>query len=103
MAVEELDPVLAWKAIEGYTNELDGEARKLEAFYRQFPECPRCNGAFRKEFQTGPNGGHAFADKETLLPRALLRCATCNFLLDPHSGVVVELGRVGVHLPSELK
>ena len=93
MPIIEMDPLLAWKAIEGYTNELDGETTKLEALYRQF-KCPRCDGPWQKEMLKE----HAFADTSVLVPRALLRCRLCRCLFNPHvldaHGVpmIVELG-----------
>ena len=87
MPIVELDPVLAWKAIEGFENELDAEQKGLDAFYRQF-RCKRCGGSCRKELVAN----HAFKDPEVLVPRSCLRCLSCNCLFDPHSGLVVELG-----------
>jgi len=93
MPVVELNPEIALKAIEGYENELEPELVSLAAFYRQFV-CPRCEGEVRKELSAGgERGGHAFADKNYLTPRALLRCLDCSCLFDPHSGVVVERGK----------
>jgi hypothetical protein len=83
----EMDPELAAKAIEGYQNELESENRKLEAFYRQF-RCKRCQGPVRKETLAN----HCFADGETLVPRAVLRCEQCSCLFDPFSGLVLETG-----------
>jgi rubredoxin len=83
-----LDPEVARRAIEGYQNELEPELRVQEAFYRQF-RCVRCGSGYRKEFAAG----HVFSDAGSLLPRALLRCERCGFLLDPHSGLVVERGQ----------
>lgn len=90
----EMDPEVALKAIEGFENELDPERRSLDVFYGQFV-CPRCKGEMRKEFAGGENGGHAFADRSTLNPRALLRCTDplCGCLFDPHSGLLVERGK----------
>ena len=88
MAVyNELDPILVWKAIEGQENILEGPAKALEAFYRQF-ECPRCKIHLQKEF----DARHAFSDKDCFAPRALLRCSNCQYLIDPHTNVVVEFG-----------
>lgn len=92
MPFVELDPEVARKAIEGFENELDGELASLAAFYRQFT-CPRCKGEVRREFSTGPEGGHAFADKNFMTARALLRCLACSCLFDPHSGMIVERGK----------
>lgn len=83
----ELDPLLAWKAIEGYPNELDTERKSLDAFYRQFA-CQRCGGPMRKEISPK----HVFSDPNTLAPRSVLRCTQCACLLDPHSGLLLELG-----------
>jgi hypothetical protein len=82
-----MDPELARKAIEGYTNELAPQNRALEAFYRQF-RCVRCKSACQKEFVRG----HVFADPDTLVPRSCLRCTQCNCLFDPHSSIVLEVG-----------
>lgn len=83
-----MDPDLILKAIEGYENELAPEAAKLDAFYRQFT-CKRCGSkALNREVDVR----HAFADETTLVPRSLLRCAACNFLFDPHSGLTLEIG-----------
>ena len=87
MAFVEMDPALAWKAIEGYQNELAAEKRKLDAFYRQF-KCLVCKGAVQQE----THSKHCFSDPDTIVPRALLRCLDCAMLFDPHSGLVVEKG-----------
>ena len=86
MPFVEMDPALVLKAIEGYHNELAAEKQKLDAFYRQF-RCKRCKGPLRQE--TDPR--HCFSP-ETLAARAILRCLRCDFLFDPHTGIVLELG-----------
>jgi len=90
MSFVELDPTLAWKAIEGYQNELAPEQKALEAFYRQF-KCQRCDGDCRREMTTS----HAFSDPGTLVPRSLLRCLRCSCLFDPHTGIRLEMGNLG--------
>ena len=92
---KELDPAVALKAIEGYQNELEGEQKKLDAFYRQF-KCPKCMGVVQKEIFPP----HAFADPDTVVPRSLLRCKLCRYLFDPHTGLTVELG--GPAVPEEI-
>ena len=93
MPMIELDPEVVWKLIEGYTNELEGENTKLEAYYRQFV-CPRCEGPLHKEISLN----HAFADPDSLVARSLLRCALCSCLINPHilagdgCPMVLELG-----------
>lgn len=82
-----MDPLLAWKAIEGFQNELDPEQKALDAFYRQF-RCKRCGSSCRKELLVN----HAFKDPDTLVPRSCLRCLACKCLFDPHSGLLLELG-----------
>jgi len=88
-AFKELDPEIAFKAIEGFTDELESESTALEAFYRQF-SCPWGCGSLHKETDIR----HAFSDPDTLVPRSLLRCGLCRHLVDPHSGVVLEKGGV---------
>ena len=82
-----MDPTLAAKAIEGYTNELAPESLALDAFYRQF-RCKRCGGKCQRETVKG----HVFSDPGTLVPRACLRCTDCRCLFDPHSGILLEMG-----------
>ncbi len=83
----EMDPELAWQAIQGYEDVLRPEADKLEALYRGF-QCPRCKCPLQKEIDTR----HAFSDPSVMNARALLRCANCRYLIDPHTNVVVEFG-----------
>ena len=84
----ELDPDVVLKAIEGHENILEGEQKKMEAFYRQFI-CPSCKGtALSKRFDSR----HAFADPECLLARATLACNDCNCHFDPHSGIIISMG-----------
>ncbi len=87
MHYKPMDPVLALKAIEGFTNELEPQRLKLEAFYRNC-RCPRCRGECKREAVAG----HAFADPETLVPRSCLRCLNCKVLFDPHSDLILERG-----------
>jgi len=98
MVYVEMDPELAAKAIEGYQNELEPELRTLEAFYRQF-RCKRCGGYCQKEQVPG----HVFGDPNTLCPRAVLRCTRCRFLFDPHSGLVLELGKPSPELARDVQ
>jgi hypothetical protein len=88
VAFVELDPEIAWRMIQGFTNELDPQRRALEAFYRQF-RCKRCQSPCRREMLAH----HAFADPDTLVPRCVLRCVHCALLFDPHTGLVLEAGR----------
>jgi hypothetical protein len=88
MPIYEMDPELAMKVIEGYTDELAPEQKALDAFYRQH-RCPKCGGACRKEVSSN----HVFSDPNVLVGRSLLRCLTCEALFDPHSGVRLEMGK----------
>lgn len=86
-AYKELDPAVALRAIEGFVDELLPEAEKLDELYDSFT-CPRGCGRLQRE--TDPR--HAFADPGTLVPRSLLRCSNCGFLIEPHTRVVLESG-----------
>jgi uncharacterized protein with PIN domain len=90
MHYKEMDPALALKAIEGFENVLEPEAKAQEAFYRQF-RCKRCGGQCRKEMVRG----HVFSDPQTMVPRSCLRCPSCDILYDPHSDLVVEGPKLG--------
>lgn len=84
---KEMDPLLCQKAIEGYDSVLDTEARHLDDLYKRF-KCSRCKAPLRKEFDSR----HAFSDSDSLVARALLRCETCNYLVDPHTNIVLDTG-----------
>ena len=90
MSFVEMDPELVLKAIEGYSNELEPENKKLEAFYRQ-ARCLQCKGACHKEYDSQ----HAFSDPDTALPRALMRCNECRALFDPFNSMLIEPGHRG--------
>jgi len=90
---KEMDPALAAKLIEGFDNELDGEQKKLDAFYRQF-RCPKCKGNMAKHFISVQ---HAFPDG-ALVPHSGLKCLSCDLVLDPHTGIVVGLGTAGADI-----
>jgi hypothetical protein len=92
---EELDPELAWKAVEGFTDELAPAIKVQDAFYRQF-QCLRCKGELHKEF----DAHHAYSDSSSVIARALLRCDQCGFLQDPHTGLIIEQGSPA-KVPSE--
>lgn len=87
MKFKELSPEVALKAIEGHTNLLEPEAKKLDAFYRQFV-CLKCKGPVQKEIVLS----HAFKDPDTFVPRSCLRCQICRCLFNPHDGMILELG-----------
>ena len=87
MKFKEMDPADVLKAIEGHEDVLGPEAKKMSAFYDSF-KCPRCRCALQKE--VSPN--HVFNDPNSVLPRSLLRCTNCRYLIDPHSNIVVETG-----------
>ena len=82
-----MDPELVRKSVEGIDDELAGEVKKLEAFYRQF-RCTRCKGALHKEFLPQ----HMYADPDCHVARAVLRCNLCKSLFDPFSGIILETG-----------
>lgn len=88
MAVfKELDPELHLKLIEGYTDELTPERKKLELFYRLHSRCKRCGELMQKEYDV-----RTAWESDDTLPHALLRCPNCGFLLEPFTGLVVESG-----------
>ncbi len=83
---KEMDPELVRGLIEGYEDELTPASRAQDAFYRQF-SCPRCKCKLVKEVdsRTAFTGGG-------LVPKALLRCPNCRYLIEPYTRVVVEFG-----------
>lgn len=83
----ELDPELALKLVEGYEDVLKPEADKLNELYDGF-KCIRGCGELQKEYDIK----HTFSDPNTMVPRALLRCPCCRYLVDPHSRVTLEVG-----------
>jgi hypothetical protein len=91
VAFKTLDPALAAKMVEGYTNELEPQRKALDAFYRNCI-CPKCKGRCERE----PVQGHVFGDPNVFVPRSCLRCKTCDCLFDPHSNIVLEMGDVPI-------
>jgi len=83
---KEMDEDIVLRLIQGYEDELTPETIKQDAFYRQF-SCPRCSVPLQKEHDPRT----AF-DSESIVPKALLRCPECRYLLEPHSGVIIERG-----------
>lgn len=83
---KELDPGVAMRMVEGYQDDLSTEARVQDAFYRQF-QCPNCNVELQREIdaKTCFRGG-------SLLPKALLRCGLCGYLIDPNTRIVLSSG-----------
>jgi hypothetical protein len=84
---KEMDPELVWAAIEGHKDVLTPEAEQLDSLYSSF-KCPRCKCELQKEFDPR----HAFSNPDKMNARALLRCANCRYLIDPHSNIIVEYG-----------
>lgn len=93
--LQELDPELAAKAIQGYRDAITPAARADEAFYRQF-SCPECGGDMIKEYLGGPRARGVTWVEGSNTPQALLRCAACKLLMNPRSGMIVETGN---HVP----
>lgn len=93
--IQELTPEVALKAVQGFSDELGPAAKADEAFYRQF-RCPTCGSALTKEFLGGSSGRGVTWVDGVPTPQALLRCSSCNLLLNPRSGIIVEAGRVPV-------
>lgn len=84
---KEMDPKLVWEAIEGHQDVLTPEANKLSGLYSSC-RCPRCKCDLQKEM----DHRHVFSDPNTMVPRALLRCTNCRYLIDPHNNVIIEYG-----------
>lgn len=89
-AFQELPAEVCLAALEGYEDVLDAEALTLDRLYATF-SCPRGCGALHREIDPR----HAFSDPNTLVPRSLLRCHNCGFLIEPHTRVVIESGNPG--------
>jgi nitrite reductase/ring-hydroxylating ferredoxin subunit len=88
MALEQLDPEITLKLLEGYKDTISQAAQEREQFY-QSQSCPHCGGnAFHKEA-----GSKLFRDGEPL-PRYLLRCANCDCVFDPFTGIQLTMGNL---------
>jgi hypothetical protein len=89
MALEQLDPEIVLKLLEGHKDTISEASQERERFY-QAQTCPTCGGnAFQKE--AGPQ---LFRQGE-VLPRYLLRCTACDCVFDPFSGIQLTMGNVG--------
>jgi rubredoxin len=87
---QELDPDLAWKAIEGIPDALAGERRAMDAIYNQHKMCKNGCGPTMEQHFGGTE--FAFADPNWLIPRALMKCHACGFTMNPFDGMIVALG-----------
>ena len=83
---QEMDPELAWRAIEGYQDELSPERAEQKKFYRGF-SCPRCQCSLNEEIDAKT----AFTG-DGLIPKSLLCCANCGYRIEPHSNLIVNYG-----------
>jgi len=89
--IEELNPELAYRAIQGYVDEISPAAKADDAFYRQFT-CPSCRSDMIREFLGGARGIGITWVEGSITPQALLRCLSCKLLLNPRSGMIIEPG-----------
>lgn len=96
--VQELNPAIALKAIQGYKDEITPAARTDDAFYRQF-SCPSCRGEMTREFLGGVRGAGVTWVEGEITPQALLRCVSCRLLMNPRSGIIVETGNYAPTVP----
>ena len=87
MAVfQEMNSEDIFKAIEGHEDVLTKAVKDRDTFYGNF-QCPRCDSDLHKEFDST-----RVFDGKNLVAKAFLRCAICKYLIDPHSGLVLEMG-----------
>lgn len=101
----ELDEEVILEVLEQYKdkdgnlpNDLDKEAEKMDAFYRQFV-CHQCsNPKLQKRFHPGKS---TFVSGD-LLGRASLYCPNCNYEFSPFSGLTINAGDItkAVAIPS---
>ena len=84
---QELDPEVHLKLIEGYRDELTPEQKSDDLFYEIHRKCKRCGCEMHKEIDV-----RVAWQAGRYLPKALLRCENCGFLIEPFTGLVVESG-----------
>ena len=70
-------------ALKDHQNILGGEAMKEEALFRHL-SCPSCGSASCEAF---PDPHKPF-DPGSVLPRRLLRCASCRTEFNPYTGLI---------------
>jgi hypothetical protein len=88
---QEMDQGVLAAILEKYQGEdiLSGEARKEDAYLRQFA-CIRCGGNTTKAF---PGIRQVYSGG--LMPKMNLKCTACGCEFDPRTGVLLNLGNVG--------
>lgn len=91
----EMDPLLIQEALKDEKDILSSAVEEQESFYKSF-HCPRCKCDLQKEFDSR----HVFS-AGNIIPRALLRCPICKYLIDPHSNIILESGDAS-KIPIEL-
>ena len=82
-----MDPEATLKLLEGRKDIITPLAEAREAFY-QSQTCIRCGSPAL--IKVG-DANTMFRSNEPL-PRYLLKCASCECLFDPHSGLLLSMG-----------
>lgn len=62
--------------------------------------CPRCGGKTFPEndlrhLRVSEDGSEVFVAGNRPIPKKLCRCTDCGSLMDPFSGILVEMGNLG--------
>ena len=90
MALKPMDPRIILKLLEGHEDVITPLARERQKFYDS-KTCTECGSpALVKTWDADT----VFRDND-LLPRAFLKCESCDALMDPHSGILLSLGNQG--------
>ncbi len=89
-----MDPRIIRKILEGYTDEVGVEVSTDDDRYAN-TFCPRCSGNCRK---SGP--GPTILNAEPI-PQFNLECLSCGCVFSPRSGLIVEMGNLGLLEPPE--
>jgi hypothetical protein len=97
-AVQTLNPDVARKAIQGYTDAIAPAAKADAAFYNQFV-CPSCRSDMIREFIGGARGAGTTWLPDCATAQALLRCLSCKLLMNPRSGLIVDEGHFVPTIP----
>jgi hypothetical protein len=94
MLFKPMDEAAILKVLEGHEDVLTPMIRADQQVYES-QSCPTCGSAMVVEPDI-----KRLLDNDTFIPKHFCRCPVCKHLLDPFSGITIEIGNKGLVEPA---
>lgn len=94
MLFKEMDETTLLEIVNEYDDVLTPMVEADQAIYDACV-CPRCGGAMHVK----PDINRLLANNRPI-PKHLVRCSACECVIDPFSGLMVEMGNLGLLEPA---